>query len=941
MARRDEISEYPETFKAMGMTPTADDLDAAGFTQTEIDNYDSSLINNALEDSGTTVFGKPVYTDEDGQYSERTETVPLGTEYIVRPTVDPATGAEYDKDLLDAYYKSEGVVDPYTGEDGQSFDSEEDANKYAEFRSDNQFNSQLLDKDYWNKESGLDYTSSYNEAEASAYEPTLRQKGTDWLSNTLQGILGMENYDANKLSRKVMGDENPTDGGMGLGLADLTGAGMVFGGQEAKRDFTRARNTDDKLGMGIAVAEGALSVAEALPLTGTMVKGTKKLIQDLVDGGLMPEYDQSMVGSNLGNLFNSPKSSAVKPNFMDYNSATVKKLDDAFNNQRDEIVVGATSKNAAKLGNIPEAGSRVGLRPNLNSKIPNNPTGNPRGTQLVTVHGPATKNNPIGQVESYLPYATARNVVFYVNQTKRVQIGSHLNDLPVPEATNKNPAMSIDGEFDPDANVLLDPDQANVVEIMLNPKDQHLFVDVENNYAVESAEIATQIGNRVYAKGVKYMDEANAPTALPASDGTELPNVVKFKSSDEIAAEDQTDELLAMGHNQGPPLETTMANVINARANEMKKPVGKRTGSSGKPLFDTSPQAYERNTVAQEEIYVPRNPNPDAKLPLGDRSRSVQDMSEEIAEVLAKRMEKWKGTAAQYFYNTEPIREKALAMGYSKEYVDEWMKEFSEAYAATSPRTDTAQNLRNASLVMSKKEAGVPLEELIGPGTGGISEKGYNMMTSDSGIHRILTDQVEAGGINPDNNTKPFTFAKNVEGNLQGATIDTHAIRGALDAMNEISPGSIPDGWIEPKWLEAYKEDPSKLNAVTWLKDTLGKQQIDGTAMQTEYAVFSDIYRLAGEKAKVSPAEAQSMGWFGSGEKTGLKSETATVVELVDERIGVTANVMGFSREEIFRMLMDRKIPLLSVLGGTTAMGALANNPGGEASVPGLMAEET
>lgn len=388
------------------------------------------------------------------------------------------------------------------------------------------------------------------------------------------------------------------------------------------------------------------------------------------------------------------------------------------------------------------------------------------------------------------------------------------------------------------------------------------------------------------------------------------------------ATDNQTNELFGMGHNEGPPLETNMANVINARANEMTKPVSKRTGSKGEPLFDTSPEAYERNTVKQEEIYVPRNPNPDAMLPLGDRSRPVQEMSEEIAEVLAQRMEKWKGTAAQYFYNTEPIREKALAMGYSKEYVDDWMKEFSEAYAATSPRTDTATNMRNATLVMAKKEAEVPLETLIGPGTGGISEKGYNMMTSDSGIHRILTNQVEAGGINPNNNTKPFTFAKNVEGNLQGSTIDTHAIRGALDAMNEISPGSIPDGWIEPKWLDAYKEDPSQLNAVTWLKDTLGKQQIDGTAMQTEYAVFSDIYKLAGEKAKVSPAESQSMGWFGSGEKTGLKSETATIVELLDERVGVTANVMGFSREEIFRMLMDRKIPLLSIIGASAALGA-------------------
>ena len=45
-------------------------------------------------------------------------------------------------------------------------------------------------------------------------------------------------------------------------------------------------------------------------------------------------------------------------------------------------------------------------------------------------------------------------------------------------------------------------------------------------------------------------------------------------------------------------------------------------------------------------------------------------------------------------------------------------------------------------------------------------------------------------------------------------------------------------------------------------------------------------------------------------------------MEVLDKRVGVTANVMGFSREEIFRMLMDRKIPLLSIIGASAALGA-------------------
>jgi hypothetical protein len=921
----EELAEYLETFEAMGMVPTTDDLEAAGFSE-EVYNRYLAEQRSPLEYTGVTVFNKPVFTDDETgeQYSERTETMPIGVSYMASPTIDPTTGDAYDEETLKAFYREYGPIDPYTNDKLPTFDTEKEAEEYARYRSENQFNPALLDANYY---SPLDGSAAPQDARGTAldvYNPTLRERSRIKLSSFLRDTLGFDQYGANRTAERFLGVENPTDGGMGFGPADLTPLGLIFGAEEAKRNFRRAQNADDKVGMALAGVEGALTVAEALPLTGVALKGTKNLVKALADSNLIPEYDPSMVGSNLGNIFGPSAPKPTSSNLVNYDANTIKALDDSFNNKRSEVRTGASTDNAAKLGVLPEAGTRVGLRPNLNSTIPDNPTNNPRGkTQLVSVHGAATRNNPIGKILSYLPHATAENVTFYVNQTKRAQIGAMLNDLPVPEAKDKNPAMSVDGAFAPNRNVLLEGGD-DIVEIGIDPKNSHLFMDMSNMQAVESAEVATQVGNRVYAKGVKYMSRENAPEALKASDGTELPNVVTFKFETEAdrAATDQTDELFGMGHNQGPPLEANLKQVIDARANEMSKPVGKRTGALGEALFDTSPEAYERNSVPQTEIYTPRNPDPAAKLPLGDRSRAVQDRVEEIAQVLAQRMEPWKGTAAQYFYNTEPIREKALEMGYSPEYVDEWMKEFSEAYAATSPRTETAQNLRNATLVMAKNKQGIPLDEIIGPGTGGISEKGYNMMTGESGIHRILTDQVREGGINPNNNTKPFTFAKNVEGNLNGATIDTHAIRGALDAMNEVEPGSIPDGWIEPQWLEAYKQDPTQLDPVTWLKDTLGKQQIGGEAMQTEYAVFSDIYRRAGEIANVSPAEAQSMGWFGSGDKTGLKSETKTVVELLDERIGVTANVLGFSRQEIFRMLMDRQIPLLSVVGGMGGVGA-------------------
>ncbi len=367
--------------------------------------------------------------------------------------------------------------------------------------------------------------------------------------------------------------------------------------------------------------------------------------------------------------------------------------------------------------------------------------------------------------------------------------------------------------------------------------------------------------------------------------------------------------------------------VLDIRAAQMDLAVKDRIQPSGEnPLFDLSPESYTKTLPEQKKAPVPRQPEgSDKPLPKGDRGREVNQSVDAIAERLAERMKPWLGTEAQYFYHTGPIVDKAMSMGFKKEEVYDWMKEFADAYAATSPRTETAQNIRNATLVMTKRHLGIELDEIIGKGSGGINEKGYPMMIGESGIHRQLTDATQNGGINPNTNPKPATFAENVYGNLDGVTVDTHAIRGALDAMNEINPGSIPIDYIKPKFRDQYKSDPLSLNPANMIDDSMGSQMIDGTKMQTEYAVFSDIYRLTSEKLGVSPAEAQSMGWFGSGDSTGLASELKSVARLLDERIDVTAQAMNESKESVFKKLLNKEIPVLSLFGAASGAGLMSD----------------
>ena len=123
---------------------------------------------------------------------------------------------------------------------------------------------------------------------------------------------------------------------------------------------------------------------------------------------------------------------------------------------------------------------------------------------------------------------TVEDVVFSVNQTGRQSIGARLSKIDVPEAKAKFPAMSVDGEFTSPRNVLEEMDN-DVVEIAFNPKNTHLFYDVSTGQAVKNADVATIIGDRVYAKGVTYWKKSEAPEPLKASDGTELPNEIRYK----------------------------------------------------------------------------------------------------------------------------------------------------------------------------------------------------------------------------------------------------------------------------------------------------------------------------------------------------------------------------------------------------------------------------
>ena len=180
---------------------------------------------------------------------------------------------------------------------------------------------------------------------------------------------------------------------------------------------------------------------------------------------------------------------------------------------------GSTRANALMNASV-EEGTKVGIRLNLNSTIPNMPKGLDK---LQTLH----KGSFSGKAMSYLPFATVRNVTFNVSQKGRTAIASRINQIDTPEAKAKYPAMSVDGDYVPNKNLL--DEGGDLVEISLNPGAHHLFIDLKTGQAVKGAEEATVIGDRVYARGVEYWKKAEAPAPIPTQTGVALPSDVRFR----------------------------------------------------------------------------------------------------------------------------------------------------------------------------------------------------------------------------------------------------------------------------------------------------------------------------------------------------------------------------------------------------------------------------
>jgi len=341
------------------------------------------------------------------------------------------------------------------------------------------------------------------------------------------------------------------------------------------------------------------------------------------------------------------------------------------------------------------------------------------------------------------------------------------------------------------------------------------------------------------------------------------------------------------------------------------------------PVFKTRDETGEltRELVPQTSIrdQIPR-PDPGTnQLPLNDRARMVAENVEPISDIIARDLAPrvQANTPSGQFYHTGPVilglnDIGGLSPAESLHHLGQW----SGQGAATSPRTATPQNLRNASYLLWRQEQGDPLTKAKLLKEGNLP--GFGMM----GMHAQLGDEFARGVVNINKNPKPSIFQRNWAGNLADVTGDTHNIRGTLAALDELYPGKLPREWfVSDDAYKAYQKrggfgkDPLPVGDI---KDTLEGATQKKAFKQSEYGIMTDPWYRAAEKLGVPPATGQAHGWFGYGDRTGLMSPELTIPDLLNSQIEATARATGLHPEKILQFWGRRRIPLAEAPGSAS-----------------------
>lgn len=318
-------------------------------------------------------------------------------------------------------------------------------------------------------------------------------------------------------------------------------------------------------------------------------------------------------------------------------------------------------------------------------------------------------------------------------------------------------------------------------------------------------------------------------------------------------------------------------------------------------LFDYS-HFGETPPVPQRDIsrYTPQHGVSDRLTDLMNNSGVRDQMLKGIGAGVDQGAHKW--------YDTQPLREQFIRE-LGPEKGDAAHKRFMQYVAATSPRSNVPDNIRNASFQYFLEHAGVHPNDM--------APNPYPYGHLAQNLHRGNSAKVRGLGYSLFENPKPASFVENLTGNWRPGTMDAHAVN---------APAILSK---DPRWLADSVQVPlgndlqgnPVFNTISpkrmfqrgelTLEDALKKPSLwAGRPNKNEYGALEGYYRGLGREYEMDTAPTQAASWVGHGQTTGLGTEPVPFMHLFEKNLNRTAYARGEDPRETLRHFIRGEKPL-------------------------------
>ena len=286
-----------------------------------------------------------------------------------------------------------------------------------------------------------------------------------------------------------------------------------------------------------------------------------------------------------------------------------------------------------------------------------------------------------------------------------------------------------------------------------------------------------------------------------------------------------------------------------------------------------------------------------------------------------KLIDKGQALNIKEWYGTEPLRQVAMDLGRTPAQFESLMAQLASA-SQRNPvdkqnqmgsylyhLSETGQLPDNSLLLTNKLKKALQEDPSLAEGRQLVElPQGYGSLAQGDIFNRaVMIGQGDIGRALPPEK-KLGTFYENLLGNLKPVTVDVNALRGPIIERGD--PRWLASKLVEKddtgKVINSYK--PREMYASGELSMREARQRPgfwEAAPSGSEYAGFEDLWTRGAKRHGVEPAEAQALGWYGSGvagegqHVTALKTKPELYVDNLERLIKRTAEQTGKSPTEV------------------------------------------